>query len=157
MEQLAQVKEYTPAPQGTHLAVCTGVELKTVPSRFSETGESDVYRITWELLDERMEDGNRFAVSRLYNPVWGTPGQPSNMRKLVDSWFGKSHSKGELNAFSASDLISQRALLQVIHEEKDERTFAKVNAVLPAPGPTAVPDVDDDAEEEEEGDDLVPF
>lgn len=155
MARLAEVREYLPAPEGTHLAVCTAVEAKTVPSRFSDTGESDVYRVTWELLNERMADGQRFAVTRLYNPTWGTPNKPSNMRVLIDGWFGRRHSKSELNALDANDLIGRRALLQVVHEEKDERTFARVNAVLPAPALHAALDVDD--EEEEEEDDILPF
>jgi hypothetical protein len=111
---------FTPAPAGTHRAVC--VELIDLGTQHSEyNGKPNVRQqviIRWELSDEMMDDGKPYLVSEFYT---NSLSEKSNLRPLLESWRGKEFTKEELAKFDLQNILGAPCLLSVIHKDGKAR------------------------------------
>jgi Holliday junction resolvase len=117
---------FEPCPEYTGKAVCVDVTpLRKQPSQF---GERDVFKVVFEV-DMEKEDGTRFCVwSRYFTPSLN---EKANFRKFVRGWFGRDLSKQELEDFDTETLVGKPAQLVVVHEHRDNETYANIMACLP--------------------------
>jgi hypothetical protein len=132
-------KVYTPAPAGSHRAVCVGVvDLGHQTTNFND--EANVKRqllITWELVDEAMEDGRPFTLSRTFT---ASLHEKSGLRKFLDSWRGVPFTEAELKAWDVKNVLGKPAMLSVVHVTKGARTYANVAAAMKLPKGMTAPD-----------------
>jgi len=125
-----QSKEFTPAPQGLHRAVCVDVLDSWTEERPQEFGGGLVEktRLVWEI-DEQMDDGRRFLVSQFYT---ASLHEKAKLRQHLEAWRGRTFSEEELNGFDLENVIGVPCQLQVIHHtNKAGKTYANVQAVVP--------------------------
>lgn len=117
---------FEPCPEYTGKAVCVDVTpLRKQPSQF---GERDVFKVVFEV-DMEKEDGTRFCVwSRYFTPSLN---EKANFRKFVRGWYGRDLSKQELEDFDTETLVGKPAQLVVVHEHRDNETYANIMACLP--------------------------
>lgn len=130
--------DFKPAPDGNHAAVCTQViDLGVQQTSF---GDKRQVRLSWEI-DEKREDGKRFAVSRNYTMSLN---QKAALRKDIEAWRGKPFTKEELDGFDLEKLLGAPALVNVVHNEKDGNTYANVSGIsrLPKGMLTVAPEAD---------------
>lgn len=123
----------TPAPAGTHVAVCFGlVDLGTQVSNYEgrETKRHQVW-VWWELADEVTEDGKPVTVGGFYTVSLH---EKSGLRKTLESWRGRPFTADELNGFHLSNIVNKPCMLTVIHEQKKDGGIREKIA-----GVTAVP------------------
>lgn len=123
-------KEFTPAPQGLHRAVCVDVLDTWTEERPQEFGGGLVEktRIVWEI-DERMADGRPFLVSQFYT---ASLHEKAKLRQHLESWRGRVFSEEELNGFDLENILGVPCQLQVIHHtNKAGKTYANVAGVVP--------------------------
>lgn len=124
-------KEYTPAPEGLHQAVCVDVEdLGPVETQW---GYKPMVKVRWQLdqtyLDEESQEQKRYVATARYNL---TLNEKSNLRKHLEAWRGKKFTAEELKGFDLEKLIGVNCQLQIIHHIADGgRTFANVQAIVP--------------------------
>lgn len=126
--------DYTPAPAGTHLAICFRVlDLGTQAGQWQGTpNHKHQIQIGWELCDERMEDGRPFTVGKRYT---FSSSEKATLRQDLEAWRGRAFTEAELtggppNGFHIRKIIGVPCLLTIIHESKqDGKTVAKVNNV----------------------------
>jgi len=116
------------APAGTHTAICYQIiELGTQQSEWQgQVKRNFRIRFTWELLDELMDNGKPFAVSKEYNL---SSFNKSTFMKDMKSWLGFEPTVG----FDTSTLIGKACNVTVIHEpSKDgQNTYANVSTISP--------------------------
>lgn len=120
-------KEYTPAPEGVHNAVCVDVaDLGMVSGQF---GTQHKVKIVWEL-EEEMEDGRRFTVQKWYT---ASLHEKSNLAKDLRAWRGKPFSQDELKEFDLEKVMGAPCQLVVVHNDSDNgQTYANVQTILKA-------------------------
>jgi len=120
-------REYEPAPEGLHQAVCVDVvDLGIVDGNF---GPRHKVRIYWQL-EVKDETGKPFLVQKQYTLSLN---EKANLRKDLETWRGAKFRPEELQGFDLEKLIGVNCQVQLIHNIRDESTYANVQAVIGAP------------------------
>jgi hypothetical protein len=122
---------FTPAPAGTHAAVCVDVVDHGVieVTYQGKTQRKHKITIAWQI-DEAMADGRPFLVRRRYTCSLH---EKATLRRDLESWRGRAFTNTELQAFDLESLLSVGALINVIHTTRDGSTFSNVASVMRLP------------------------
>lgn len=121
--------DFTPCPAGTHFAICNMVvDLghQMVNFEGKETIQRKVF-LRWELPDELMDGGAPFTIGRSYTLSLSSK---ATLRNVLEAWRGKPFTKDELEGFDIESVLGTACQLQVIHDEKGDKTYANVKAVI---------------------------
>jgi hypothetical protein len=120
-------KEFTPAPEGLHQAVCVDVlDLGLVEGPW---GAKPKVRIIWQLDQVQPDSGKRALVTAQYTLSLN---EKATLRHHLESWRGRKFTAEELQGFDLEKLIGVNAQVQVVHALADDgRTWANVQAVVP--------------------------
>ena len=127
---------FDPVPQKIHHAVCIGViDLGTHLNTIFNKSVHQVL-ITWELPYEKIviekEGQSPEEKSRwISNKYTLSLHEKANLRKMLESWRGKSFTSAELEGFDLKKLLTVNGQLQVIHNKKDDKVYANVNNLMP--------------------------
>lgn len=129
---LPEETTFTPAPAGAHTAVCIGfVDLGTQPKSpfYEDAMPTHKVRISWEL-DEAMEDGRPFVISKMY--TWSM-GERATLRAHLESWRGRPFRKEDFGrgGFDTRKLLGVGCTLTVQHKEVNGQLRSVVQGVAP--------------------------
>lgn len=133
--------DFSPMPVGNHVAVCNMVVdlglQRTVSQQFGEKIKHQVW-IRWETPDEQMEwtdrDGNKQTGNRVIGKTYTVSlHENANLRRDLESWRGRPFTPEELSGFDISKLLGVPAMVNVLHEQKNGKTYANVAGVTPLP------------------------
>lgn len=123
---LKNEKQFTPAPEGIHDAICVDVvDMGMVNGPF---GAKHKLRVVWEI-EVKMEDDRPFVVMAFYG---ASLHEKSNLRKALKSWRGRDFTEEELRSFDMEKLVGVSAQLVIQHNEHDGKTFSNVMAITKA-------------------------
>lgn len=129
--------DFTPPPSGTHAAICYRVvDLGTQQIEWQgSVKHQHKIMISWELPDEKMEDGQPFSIHQRYTL---SSSDKSTLRKHLESWRGKAFQDSDFdpknpNAFDIKNLLGVPCLLTIIHASKEGKTYANIAAVSKLP------------------------
>jgi len=144
--------DFTPVPQGTHIAICDQVVdlgKQVIKSQmYGESVKHQVY-IRWQIPEERYEyeyEGEkREGPSTIGKTYTVSLGEKANLRKDLQAWRGKPFTPDELRGFDIAKLLGVPATITVTHTEKDGRTFANIASVGGIPKGMPKPAVEGDA------------
>ena len=128
-------REFIPAPEGRHRAVCVDVvDLGTIETNF---GPKEKQRVTWEIdslmdLDERTGDRRRFIVTNRYT---ASLDERSNLRRDLICWFGRDFTDEEqVEGFETEELVGQACWLSIVHKagtyQNKPTTFANIAQII---------------------------
>lgn len=125
-------KNFVPAPEGSHAAVCCDVV--DVGLKETQYGEKYKLRLCFQLEATMPETGKPFIVSKNFNinPSGNSLHEKSTIRKFLKSWRGRDFTKEELEAFDIEKVIGAPATLVIQHEENDGTVYANILAVAKA-------------------------
>jgi hypothetical protein len=128
---------FTPAPSGTHAAVCVDViDLGLIEVTYlGKTQRKHKIVIAWQI-DEDMDDGKPFLVRRRYTCSLH---EKATLRRDLESWRGRAFNDKELEAFDLESLLSVGCLINVIHEQRNASTYANVASIMRLPKGMAPP------------------
>lgn len=128
--------DFKPVAEGTHPAICdmmvdlgmqdggTYGPKHKVYIRFQIPGERIQGEYNGEAYDRPAVTGIQLTVSLSKN---------SNMRPLLESWRGKKFTPEELREFDITKVAGKPALINIVHEEKDGKTYANIASIMPLP------------------------
>jgi hypothetical protein len=124
-------KDFTPAPAGSHQAVCVDVIDKGLVevTYAGKTKTQHKITVAWQI-DERRDDMKRFLVYKRYTLSLN---EKATLRKDLESWRGKAFTRDEEMGFDVEALIGANCLLNVQHKESGDKTYANVTAVMSLP------------------------
>ena len=123
-------KTYTPAPEGSHQAVCVDViDHGMKPNPFKPGSQQHKIAVAWQI-DERREDGKRFVVYKRYTCSLN---EKATLRKDLESWRGKAFSRDEEMGFDVESVIGANCLINIQHNTSADKTYANVTAVMAVP------------------------
>ena len=122
-------------PEGVYQAVCYSVW--DIGTQFSEKWGKSAHQgiVVWELCECRMEverDGVKIdlprAVSKKYTMSLN---EKASLRKDLQSWRGRNFTREELNGFDITKLLGVNCMIQIIHNQKDNKVFANIASITP--------------------------
>src|SRR5688572_6383173 len=108
----SDTKQFTPAPEGTHQAVCVDVIDKgLLPNPFKEGALQKKVDLAWQLSETR-DDGKRFVVFKRYT---ASLNDKATLRHDLEGWRGRPFTAAELEGFDLENVIGKNCLLNVVH------------------------------------------
>lgn len=128
--------DFKPPPAGLHRAICIAyIDLGTQEGQDFHNPDETVHKpqvvVMWETPDETIEiDGEQkpFVVSKFYTK---SISEKSNLCKDLESWRGQKFTDDERKGFDLDNILGVPCQLNVLHETKRNKTYAKITAVLP--------------------------
>lgn len=122
-----------PLDEGVYEAVCTGlIDLGRQHSeQFNKS--SDQVRLIWDILGVTVKYGDKEAPRQVFSDLTVSLDEKSNLRKLLQSWRGKSFTPEELKGFDLRNVLGVGCQVQIIHKSTDNGIYGKVNTVIPLP------------------------
>lgn len=126
-------------PSGNHIAICNAiVDLGMQPGSGQYPDPKRQVYVRFELPTERIKykkDGSDLegpmSIGRSFT---ASMSEKANLRKFVESWFGKKFPSDDHAAdFDLGNLLGRKCLLNVTHTEKAQKTYANINAATPIP------------------------
>lgn len=132
--------DFSPAPQGTHLAICNMVvDLGKQRGEYQGTPniKHKVY-IRWELPHERLKwtdrDGKEQEGPRVVSKTYTVSlHENSALRADLVGWRGRNFTPEEEAAFDISKLLGVPCMITIVHKESAGKTFANVQSVSGVP------------------------
>ena len=118
---------------GTHHGICYSVV--DIGTQYNKKFDSYARKVViiWELPDLRGEfekDGVTRDLPRVISKTYTLSlHEKSNLMKDLTSWRGKAFTELELTGFDVRKLAKANCLVQVIHTQKGEKTYANVATV----------------------------
>lgn len=122
--------DFTPPPAGTHLAICYRVlDLGTQQIEWKgEAKRQHKIMLSWELPDERMEDGKPFTVHQRYT---FSSHEKAKLRQDLEAWRGAPFKDSDFGpgGFHLSKLLGVPCILTLVHETKNNSTYANIRGI----------------------------
>lgn len=131
---------YTPAPGGSHVAVCYGI-VDCGTQAFTWNGELHVnpnIAMFFELQNELMENGKPFTISAIMNLKPGGRTKKSKLRVFLEAWRGVAFKDEDFGTFDLFKLVGIGCMLNIIQETKDDKQKSKINGIMRLPKGTTV-------------------
>ena len=125
--------DYKPVDAGNHIATCVRViDLGTQTSSFNgEEKSARKVMISWEIPDVLVEWEGQERPALISSTYTASLHEKASLRKLLESWRGRAFTADELKGFDTKNILGAPCLLNVVHNEKDGRTFANVASATP--------------------------
>lgn len=119
---------FTPAPAGTHQAVCVDIIDKgQQPNPFKPGTTQAKIDIAWQIAELR-DDGKPYLVYKRYTL---SINEKATLRHDLESWRGRAFSRDEESRFDVETVIGANCLISVQHNTKGDKTYANVMSVMP--------------------------
>jgi hypothetical protein len=128
------IRNFAPAPEGLHAAVCVDV----VDRGLKETrwGLKHKLMLVWEI-NARMDNGRPFTVHKHYTCSLH---EKSILHKDLKAWRGRPFTPEELDAFDLETVLNSQCQVLVTHATRDGTVYADVTTVTKAvPGQNLQP------------------
>ncbi len=126
-------------PAGNHVAICNAViDLGMQPGRGQYPAPKHAVYIRFETPTERVsyqKDGKEIegpmSIGREFT---ASMSEKANLRKFIESWFGKKFSSDDMAAeFDFKQILGRKCLLNVTHTEKGTKVYANIQGASPIP------------------------
>lgn len=126
-------------PAGNHVAICNAViDLGMQPGRGQYPAPRHEVFIRFETPTERVnytKDGKDIegpmSIGRSFT---ASMSEKANLRKFIESWFGKKFPSDEAAAdFDFRNILGRKCLLNVTHTEKVNKVYANIQNATPIP------------------------
>ena len=131
-------------PAGNHIARCIGmIEIGTIKE---ETGiyagkESHKVRVTWETPHEQHDFGKGFQPFTISKEFTLSMNEKATLRKMLESWRGKSFTEDEAKAFDITKLLKKPCMINVIHKTSGKGSqYADISSIATLPKGLEAPD-----------------
>lgn len=121
---------FTPVPAGTHLGICYRViDLGTQSTTFNnETKQAHKVLLSWEIPEERMDDGRPFMISQSY--TWSMH-EKATLRKSLEAWRGMAFTERDFgpSGFDIKNVLGKACTLSIVHATKNNNLYANVSSI----------------------------
>lgn len=126
-------------PARNHIAICNAVvDLGLQPGSGMYPEPKRKIYLRFELPTERItykKDGvETEGPMSIGSSFTASMSEKANLRKLIESWFGKKFPSDDAAAdFDLCNLLGRKCLLNVTHSEKGGKTYANIKDATPIP------------------------
>lgn len=139
--------DFSPMPSGNHVAICNMVvdlgKQRDVSQLYGEKIKHKIF-IRWEIPAERLtwsdKDGNEKEGPRVIGKTYTLSlHENASLRADLENWRGKAFTDEERAGFDVSKLLGAPCMLNVIHTQKNGKTYADVKGIGRLPKGMASP------------------
>lgn len=127
--------DYEPIPAGQYQAACLWVVDLGTHYNVAYDKRARKVLIGWEIPEVRIEiekDGEKKNLPRMLSKTYTLSlHEKSTLRKELEMWRGKTFTEQELEGFDLSKLIGVNCMLQIIHKQVGEKTYANIVSITP--------------------------
>jgi len=125
--------DFEPVSEGVHQAVCT--RIYDLGTQFNEHFGTQAHKvmITWEITDEIIEIEGECAPRNISKEYTLSLHKKASLRSALEAWRSKKFTDRELDGFDLKRLIGANCQLQIIHVNKNGKTFANIAAIMALP------------------------
>lgn len=124
-------KVFTPAPEGTHQAVCVDViDAGMHDNPFQPGKQQHKIDIVWQL-NEMRDDGQRYQAWKRYTLSLN---EKAVLRHDLESWRGRPFTADELRGFDVAAVTGANCLINIVHRTSQTnpgRVYGNVASVMP--------------------------
>lgn len=126
-------RDFEPVEEGLHHAICYGVI--DIGTQFNSKFGKWVHQcyITFELPEQRIKIDGRDMPRAISKKFTVSLHEKAELRKYLQTWRGKAFSQEELQGFDIKNLIGVNCFIQIIHSQKNDKTFANIAGIIPLP------------------------
>lgn len=120
-----------PIEPGTYAAVCYG--LVDLGEQFSKTYNkwSRKVLLMWEIPSETIDLGEDEPSSRTITKQYtASLNERSILRRDLEAWRGRPFTDAELRSFDLRSIVGAPCMLNIIHREYQNRTFADISGIM---------------------------
>lgn len=137
---------YEPLAAGNYAARCISmIHVGTIEEEFKGVKKwMDKVILTWEIPDEQKEftEGKGLQPYVFSKDFTLSMYEKAALRKYLEGWRGKAFTNDEADAFDITALIGKTCLINIIHTEKGDKTYANISGVSAMPkGMTCLPQI----------------
>lgn len=131
--------DFAICPAGNHVAICNAVvDIGLQPGSGMYPDPKHQVYVRFELPTEQItytKDGKEvtgpMSIGRTFT---ASMSEKANLRKFIESWFGKKFPNDEAAAdFDLGLLLTKKCLVNVTHTEKNGKTYANIANATPIP------------------------
>lgn len=124
-------RKYENAPAGAHAARCYRViDLGTQTFQVKgETKQAWQCILSWELA-KKMEDGTPYTVNEKYTV---STNSKAKLAAILEGWRGRPFTEEERKRFEMKNVLGKYCLLNIVHTNRGDRTYANVVSAMPIP------------------------
>lgn len=125
--------DYKPVEAGNYAATCIRViDLGTQTTNYNgEEKSARKVRLFWEIPDVVVEWEGQERPAIISSTYTASLHEKASLRKVLESWRGRAFTPDELKGFDTKNVLGAPCLLNVVHTEKDGKTYANVATVSP--------------------------
>lgn len=91
------------------------------------------FRMFWDIIGEVIEFNGEQFPRRMSKEYSFSLGEKSNLRKDLQAWRGKPFTEEELQGFMIKNVLNVGCQLQIINEEKNNKTYNSIAAIMALP------------------------
>jgi hypothetical protein len=133
--------DFKPVPAGNHIGVCSMVvglgKQRIQSAMYGESVKQQIY-VAWELPQETItwtdKDGNeKTGPMRIGKTYTLSLHENARLRADLESWRGRPFTEEERGGFDINKLAGAPCMVNVLHEEKNGKTYANVASLTPLP------------------------
>ena len=124
--------EFTPIPEGVHVAVCKHEGKVLVPSKYSKTsdGKAVFQRYIFQIEDKVPGKDFRFECRAM---MGATMGAKSRQRTFVQGWVGQTLDDKRASEFDSKFMSGRACQISITHNENGGKLYANISAIMPLP------------------------
>jgi hypothetical protein len=131
--------DFKPTPAGVYIARCYRiVDLGTQRGEWKGKEKwSRKIMFSWELFGEEddgtpllTDDGFPLTISKRYTLSLS---ENANLRADLKSWRGRDFTIDELNGFDVKNVLGAYCMINITHDQKDDKTYSNVASISPLP------------------------
>ena len=122
-----------PIPQGSYLAVCN--MLIDLGVQYSEQFKNSSRKVLigWEIPEETIEIDGEQKPRTISNRYTASLNESSNLRRDLAAWRGRDFTQEELNAFDLHNIVGTSCFVNIIHKERNGKTYANISSIMALP------------------------
>lgn len=126
---LKESGDFKLVPAGQYGAACVDVVDLGIIKTTYDGREKQVHkcRIVFELDEVDVDTGKPLYVSRQFTVSLS---EKASIRAFLESWRGKVFTADELKGFDTENLIGVGAVVQIIHADKNGKTYDNINSIM---------------------------
>jgi len=124
---------YEPIPEDTYQGICYGIY--DLGTQYNRVYDKQIHKvlIAWEIPEFRIEITRDGVVEDLPRAISNrytlSLHEKSSLRKMLEGWRGKKFTAEELTGFDILNVLGVNCMIQVVHNVKEDKTYANVQNV----------------------------
>jgi hypothetical protein len=143
----ANSKEFELQPAGVHVVRCYRIiDLGTQDVEYKgQAKRQHKVLVGWIMPNVLMQEGE-FAGKpmSIHKKYTLDLGDKANLRKDLQAWRGRAFTPKELEAFDITAVLGKACMMNIVHETKDNKTYANIASIMPLAGGMVAPELTED-------------